>query len=169
MCGGGNAPTPPLWLCAIGLLNRLEVVVETMRQALNTLAVVAPDWIRAHVPADGVLRSDHRAEDYRLPQADQERTALAEGVGQDGFQVLAWIRENPTDQWLLNVPAMRDTSLRSGRSSMSAPLQSLRWRQKPDSPVPTQHICSPYDPEARWATKGTRTWVGYKVALPRDW
>jgi transposase len=39
----------------------------------------------------------------------------------------------------------------------------LRWRNQEDLPVPTQHICSPYDPEARWANKGSRTWVGYKV------
>jgi transposase len=77
-------------LGAIRQLNRLEFVIEPMRHALNTLAVVAPDWIRAHVPADWVLRYDHRAEDDRLPDADHERTALAETVGQDGIQVLAW-------------------------------------------------------------------------------
>ena len=41
----------------------------------------------------------------------------------------------------------------------------LRWRNQHDLPVPTQHICSPYDPEARWANKGSRTWVGYKFYL----
>jgi transposase len=32
-------------LAAVRALNRLEVVGETMRHALNTLAVVAPEWI----------------------------------------------------------------------------------------------------------------------------
>ena len=54
-----------------------------------------------------MLRYDHRAEDYRLPDADHERTALAESVGQDGAHVLAWIKENTADQWLLNVPAIQ--------------------------------------------------------------
>lgn len=94
-------------LGAIRQLNRLEFVIETLRSARNTLAVVAPDWIRAHVPAEWILRYDHRAEDYRLPDADHERTALAEAVGQDGVQVLTWIQENPADQWLLNVPAIQ--------------------------------------------------------------
>lgn len=154
-------------LGAIRLLNRLEFVIETVRHALNTLAVVAPDWIRAHVPADWVLRYDHRAEDYRLPQADHERTALAEAVGQDGLQVLAWITENEADQWLLNVPAIQ-TLKQVWEEQYAGPPESLRWRQKHDLPVPTQHICSPYDPEARWANKGSRTWVGYKVLLPRN-
>ena len=39
-------------LAAIQVLNRLELVGETLRHALNTLAVVAPDWLRSQVPAD---------------------------------------------------------------------------------------------------------------------
>jgi len=34
-------------LAAIRVLNRLELVGETLRHALNSLAVVAPDWLRA--------------------------------------------------------------------------------------------------------------------------
>jgi transposase len=33
-------------LAAVRALNRLEVVRETMRHALNRLVVVAPDWLR---------------------------------------------------------------------------------------------------------------------------
>src|ERR671924_257796 len=36
-------------LGAIRTLNRLELVGETMRYALNRLAVVAPAWLRAHM------------------------------------------------------------------------------------------------------------------------
>jgi transposase len=34
-------------LAAVRALNRIEVVGEAMRHALNTLAVVAPEWLRA--------------------------------------------------------------------------------------------------------------------------
>ena len=101
-------------LGAIRNLNRLEFVIETMRHALNTLAVVTPEWIRTHVPADWVLRYDQRAQEYRLPDADHARTALAEAVGRDGFQMMAWIKENPADQWLLNIPAIQTQKLRLG-------------------------------------------------------
>ena len=37
-------------LAAIHSLNRLECVGETLRHALNVLAVVAPDWLKAQVP-----------------------------------------------------------------------------------------------------------------------
>jgi hypothetical protein len=37
-------------LASIRLLNRLECVGETLRQALNAPAVAAPDWLRSWVP-----------------------------------------------------------------------------------------------------------------------
>jgi transposase len=43
-------------LAAIRVLNRLELVGETLRHALNSLAVAAPDWLRAHAPSDAALR-----------------------------------------------------------------------------------------------------------------
>ena len=106
-----------------------------------------------------MLRSDQRAQEYRLPDADHARTALAEAVGQDGFQVLAWIKASEADQWLLNVPAIQ-TLKQVWEEPYAGPPESLRWRNQDDLPVPTQHICSPSDPEARWANKGSRTWVG---------
>src|SRR5205085_5755507 len=38
-------------LAAIRLLNRLELVDETLRHALHTLAAVVPDWLRQACPA----------------------------------------------------------------------------------------------------------------------
>ena len=39
-------------LAAIRVLNRLELVGETMRYTPNSLAVIIPDWLRAQVPAE---------------------------------------------------------------------------------------------------------------------
>src|SRR5215469_4987288 len=151
-------------LGAIRQLNRLEFVIETMRHMLNTLAIVAPDWIRAHVPADWVLRYDHRAEDHRFPESAAARTALAETVGNDGQQILTWITETEADHWLLHVPAVQLLQ-RVWEEQYTSPPEPLRWLNKRGMPAPTQQIISPYDLDARWANKGSRTWVGYKVFL----
>ena len=37
-------------LAAIRVLNRLELVAETLRAALNAVATVAPDWLQAVTP-----------------------------------------------------------------------------------------------------------------------
>jgi len=48
---------------AIRTLNRLALVGETVRAALNSLAVAAPAWRRAPVPEDWHDRYDHRVEE----------------------------------------------------------------------------------------------------------
>ena len=55
-------------LAAIRTMNRLEVVTETMRAALNDLATIAPDWLRDVAPAEWYQRYGQRAEQTRLPQ-----------------------------------------------------------------------------------------------------
>jgi len=51
-------------LAAVRAMNRLERVVETMRYALNCLAIVAPEWLREHSPDEWVDRYGPRADDY---------------------------------------------------------------------------------------------------------
>jgi transposase len=70
-------------------LKRLACVTDTVRHALNSLAIVAPDWLRPHNPPEWVERYGRRAEEARLPTGKEERTAYAELVGRDGAAVLA--------------------------------------------------------------------------------
>src|SRR5258708_10033186 len=71
----------------IRALNRVPRVCETMRAALNSLAVVAPDWLRAHSLAEWVDRYRTRLEDSRSPLGEAERLAFAEELGQQGREV----------------------------------------------------------------------------------
>src|SRR5512138_1531816 len=75
-------------LAAIRTLNRLELVGETMRYALNRLAVAAPAWLRAHMQPAWGERYSHRVENYRFPKADADRQQLATTIGADGFALL---------------------------------------------------------------------------------
>jgi len=59
-----------------------------MRFTLNSLAVVAPDWLLEHSDAEWVERDAHRIEESRLPTSEADRRALAEGIGQDGWKLL---------------------------------------------------------------------------------
>ena len=75
-------------LAAIHSLNRLEFVGETLRHTLNVLAVVEPEWLRAHISTDWFARYEQRFQEYRLPTGRPERYALAETIGADGVQLL---------------------------------------------------------------------------------
>src|SRR5687768_15507512 len=75
-------------LASIRVLNRLELLGETLRAALNELATVAPDWLRGVAPRAWYERYARRVEDGRLPRATAEREAYARAVGEDGFALL---------------------------------------------------------------------------------
>ena len=52
-------------LARVRAVNRLECVGETLRYALNSLAVVAPEWLHTHSQAEWEKRYGRRVEDDR--------------------------------------------------------------------------------------------------------
>src|SRR5215813_14217488 len=75
-------------LAAIRVLNRLELVAETLRAALNAVATVAPAWLQGFAPLAWYERYGKRIEDTRLPQGQASRDAYAQMVEEDGFHFL---------------------------------------------------------------------------------
>jgi len=71
-------------LAAIRVLNRLERVGETLRAALNSLAVVAPAWLRAITPPAWYDRYGGRVEHDDLPKTEAARQERAAAIGADG-------------------------------------------------------------------------------------
>lgn len=51
-------------LAAVRTLNRLERAGETLRHALNSLAIVAPDWLRVQSEPEWIDRYSRRVDDY---------------------------------------------------------------------------------------------------------
>jgi transposase len=150
-------------LAAVQSLCRLELVGETLRAALNSLAVVAPAWLSALAPAAWFERYAERVENYRLPDAASERLALGVQIGKDGFQLLEAVFAADAPECLRTVPAVE--VLRQVWLQQYYGPKRIKWRQQSDSPPTAQVICSPYDTEARYGTKRDTTWIGYKVHL----
>ena len=150
-------------LAAIHVLNRLELVGETLRHALNTLATVAPEWLSTWVPSEWFDRYSHRFEEYRLPDALADRTALAEQIGADGRRLLTALLETPALAWLVPVPAVK-TLWRVWLQQFYAG-EPLNWRKAEDLPPSAVVVSSPYDPDARYSKKRETIWTGYKVHL----
>src|SRR5215212_10770306 len=76
-------------LAAIRVLNRLELIGETIRATLNELSTVASAWLQSVAPSDWYQRYGRRIEDDRLPQSQEKRAAYAQTLGEDGFHLLA--------------------------------------------------------------------------------
>jgi transposase len=149
-------------LASIRVRNRLERVGETLRAALNTLAVVAPDGLQALAPVAWSDRYSRRVENSHLPKTDEARKALAAVIGADGQTLLHAIDAAVDQPWLQEVPAVK-TLRRIWAEQYREVNGQLGWREVKDMPSPAVLIPSPYDPEARYSTKREVEWVGYKV------
>jgi transposase len=91
---------------AVRALHRIEVVGEALRHALNTRAVVAPEWLRAVSPPAWGDCYARRAADDRFPRTQPARAALTLTVGHDGWQLLAAIEHADAPPWPREVPAV---------------------------------------------------------------
>ena len=151
-------------LARVRSLSNLECVGETLRTALDELAALAPDWLVKQVSPDWFERYSHRVENYRLPKAESQRTALAQQIGADGLHLLAALERidaPPEGKDLESVQVLRQVwqqyyELSGGKA---------RWRAGPQKEDGEGVIRSPYDPEAQTGKKRETTWLGYKVHL----
>lgn len=162
-------------LAAIRVMNRLELVAETLRAALNALAIVAPDWLQGLAPLVWYERYGKRIEDTRLPQGQAKRDAYAQTVGEDGFHLLDALDAPETPRGLREVPmiaTLRQTwqrhykrSTGEGTPAGQPAVSRVHFKANHDLPPAAEGIESPYDPEARYRQKCNTPWTGYMVHI----
>lgn len=92
---------------AIRVLNRLERVGETLRAALNIIAIVAGQWLVERTPSIWYQRYATRVENYQFPKSDSAREQLASNIGEDGLLLLQLIEEDKEMSWLKEVEAVK--------------------------------------------------------------
>lgn len=163
--GGGRQRTDSTHILAqIRVLNRLELVGETLRQALNEVAILAPAWLKGWAPAAWYARYGTRIEEGRLPQEQSERELMVQIIGQDGYTLLSKLNEAEAPAYLLDSLAVQVLRM-VWLQHYYGPEQGGAWRQKADLPPAHLMINSPYDTEAQFSRKRHITWTGYKAHL----
>src|SRR2546428_3013111 len=160
-------------LAAIRVLNRLELVAETLRAALNAVATVAPDWLQAVTPLAWYERYSRRIEESRLPKAPAEREAYAHTVGEDGFLLLDALETPAVPEGLRALPSLEalrrtwqrhyERTARAPASPGEPPEYEVRFKASRDLPPAAEGIESPYDVEARYRHKRDTAWTGSMV------
>ena len=86
-------------------------------------------------------------------------------IGEDGHHLLAALAAPGTPDWLRHLPAT-EMLRRVWVQQFYLADGQVRWRNERDGiPPAAQLISSPYDADARYACKGSTTWIGYKVHL----
>jgi transposase len=153
-------------LAATRQLNRLELVGETMRQALEILATAYPNWLRQHLQPDWFDRYGARFEEYRLPKTVKQREELAESIGQDGLYLMEQLLAYPITTSSYELPAITTLSCIWRQQYYYDVEGCLRWRGKEQGfPPGAKLIQTPHDLEARYSRKRDTEWTGYKVHL----
>lgn len=162
---GGRARTDSTHvLGAVREINRLELVGETLRAALEQLATVAPQWLAGHADPAWFDRYARRIESYRLPKTDTERRAWAGRVGVDGTRLWELLTGPDASPDLLELPSVQvlrrvwlaEYQMVEGRVVLRDP------KNRASAAV---RLVSPYDPDVRTGMKRQQPWDGYKLHL----
>lgn len=153
-------------LAAIQRLNRLELVGQTLQHALNTLATIAPIWLKSQLPTEWWDRYAKKLDSYRLPKSETERRLLAEQIGRDGLFLLALVEQGgtPSDVGKLH-EVMILSQIWNEQYLWDPDHTNLRWRDRHTLPPAADRMVSPHDQDARYSSKRETEWAGYKVHL----
>lgn len=151
-------------IALIRLMNRVELVGEAMRRALNEIAQEAPDWLQSLILPEWGQRYGRKIETSRLSKSKQEELVIA--IGEDGYYLLDTIYNPSTPQRvkvLKSVAVLREIWVQQYYREGG----NIVWRKKKKQGIPpsSKMIASPDELEARYASKGSTTWTGYKIHL----
>ncbi len=154
-------------LGAVRQLNRVEIVGETMRQALNELSEFASEWVKGVAKAEWFARYGRRFEQMRLPKEQAERQTLLETIGADGAFLLEAVRtavEAEQLQELSGVEFLRRIWVQQYWTEVKEDGSSqVHLRGDDNQPPGALRLHSPYDEEVRYSAKREKGWVGYKT------
>ena len=162
--GGKQRTNSTHVLARVRSLSNLECVGETLRAALDDLATLAPDWLVQQISLDWFERYSHRVENYRLPKAESQRTALAQQIGADGVHLLQALQQLDAPAELKEVSSVQLLQ-KVWQQYYDLSGGTAKWRAGPQESSGEGIIRSPYDPQARTGKKREMTWFGYKVHL----
>jgi transposase len=159
-------------VAAVAALNRLELAGESVRAAVEALAVAHPAWLEQRIcVADWTRRYGTPMTSWRPPQSEARRGELAIACARDGYALLEAVYDPSAPPWLRELPAvdvLRRVLVQTCTRTITGGREVIRRREKePEGDgLPPGHarIASPYDTDARWGVKREEFWLGYKLA-----
>jgi transposase len=119
-----------------------------MRQALNVLSEVAPDWLLEQMKPEWAKRYQSRLSDFREPLDEKPRREFAEEIGADGRSLLEKVSGSTSHPWLRELPA-REILRCIWIQHYHASEQGAPWRKDQELPPSALLVQSPSDSEAR--------------------
>lgn len=145
-------------LASVRRLNRIELLGETIRYGLESLAQIAPSWLQTWMPQDWIDRYGGRVDSFRLPKDLNKQQVLLEQMVNDGFLLY----EKAFAQALAELPPIAILR-RIWLQQCQHDGEKQQLRPEADLAPGAVSIRSPFDIEARLSFKHGHYWTGYKV------
>jgi hypothetical protein len=97
---------------------------------------------------------------FRQTAEEKKETIKQAGIAMQAF--IVWAESSPALLCLAHSPSFATLKIVFSQNFVTSPGQSPEL-----IPVATGngHICNPHDPEAEYASKGKKGWLGYKVQV----
>ena len=131
--GGKQRTDATAVLAATELLNRVQLVAETLRLALEALADYRPDWLRAIALAHWYERYSLVLTTFRLPRTKEKQEALALEIAADGFHLLAALTRPEVPSQAASLPAVTVLA-QVWQQQFEQGVDGPQWRTKPSKP-----------------------------------
>ncbi len=159
-------------VAAVAALNRLELAGQSVRAAVEALAVAHPDWLaQRFCVSDWTARYGTPMTAWRPPVSQARQEELAIGYARDGYALLEAVHDQGAPAWLRELPAvevLRQVLVQNYTRTITAGGREVikRRQTEPEGDgLPPGHtrIASPYEVDARWGVKRDTFWLGYKL------
>jgi transposase len=166
LSSGGKQRTDSTYVVAsVRALNRLELVGRTLQAALDAVAALTPEWLRAWAAPEWYTHYSQPLTTFRLPQKSAERDELAVQIGWDGLTLMETIYHDPVTPAIVRELEAVEILRQVWVQQYVLEEGNLRWRTREEMPPAARLIQSPFDLDAHYSRKRTTEWVGYKVHL----
>lgn len=151
-------------------LQRVELILEAVRNVLEETTEVALDWID-RIKLEHWIKTYYldRPFNFKIPKEESKRTAIAEASAEDGYYILDCVdsADPATKQLLLELESMellrkilddhfKKTNGKNGKGK-------VKMKAQKELAPSGERIASIYDTDARAASKGGKSIVGYRT------
>ena len=153
-------------LANIRVLNRVELVGETMRRVLDDIAQVAPEWLKPLIQPEWGKRYGRKVDTHRIRKSETKKLELAQAIGEDGRVLLTAIYQEGTPVEVRQLPSVEVLRFVWVQQYYQID-DEIQWRTKKQQGLPPSRkmIASPDELEARYSSKDGLTWTGYKIHI----
>jgi transposase len=151
-------------LAATRTLSRLELLAETLRNALEALGAQEPAWLIGVAQPHWYERYRRPWTSWRLPKKPELREQLAFEIAADGYHLLAALAGPGAPGKAASLPEVQTCQL-VWAQQLQRQAGQITWRPREQLPPGALRIATPHDPAVRGAQHGAHSWEGYSVHL----